>query len=224
MIPFTFATRGRVSFYDDFRSGDFKSAWTVNNPSLNRWHVGTDEKSQGLYGAYISRDLTFAVYNSTTQRAYCYFDINIPYNAVRMSVNFYWKCKGESSLYGSNKYDYGFVMLATTGFNPSAGTLYGTGGAVDDNYERLDASVKEGTILSDGNSSNQRNLLGDTQFVSDSMEFNAGNTFFTAGATRRIIFGWNNDSSTQGQPPLCIDKIRVTWSDSTSIAPPSVDG
>ena len=223
MIPFTFATRGRVSFYDDFRSGDFKSAWTLANPSLNRWHVGTNAKAEGTHGAYISRDLNNPVYNSGNTTAFCYFDVKIPYNAVRMKVNFYWKCFGERGTFAPEEnYDFGFVMLARASFNPVANTEYPIGGASDDNYERLDSSVDYGRITGDGSGS--RNNNGSSQFISDSMEINAGNALFTAGLTRRIIFGWVNDGSGQYQPPLCIDKIRVTWSDSTSIAPPSVDG
>jgi hypothetical protein len=223
MIPFTFATRGRVAFYDDFRSGDFKTAWTVNNPTTNRWHVGTDEKSQGTYGAYISQDLSNATYATGGQTAYCFFDVQIPYNAVRMKVNFYWKCYGErGSFLPEENYDFGFVMLARTNFNPVANTEYGIGGAVDDAYERLDSSVDNGRVSGDGSAS--RNINGQTQFVSDSMEINPSNALFTAGLTRRIVFGWVNDGSGTFNPPFCIDKIRVTWSDSNIIDPPSVDG
>jgi hypothetical protein len=222
MIPFAFIGRNRVLFQDDFENsgGSLRSAWSINNfDQTNQWHVGSATFSSGTQSAYISRDSgANNIYNAGADASYCWFDIFIPYDAIRFRIYFDWKCNGEisSSTTAYNNYDFGFIMFCLTSFLPSAGATYGASGT---GYERVDKTVTAGRISGDNTYSTARNALGDTQWITDFMEIDNTYNDWATGVNRRIVFGWQNDGSLEQQPPIAIDNLRVTYTES-SFDPP----
>ncbi|MFZ4400637.1 MAG: putative Ig domain-containing protein, partial [Bacteroidales bacterium] len=80
--------------------GGFEGAngWTILNTSnVNKWMVGTSEKSAGTSGAYISNNnITNTVTNpqTTNSKIYIYKDVIVPANATSISISFKYKNAG----------------------------------------------------------------------------------------------------------------------------------
>ena len=106
-------------FTEDFESGSFiTNSWTVANNGTNDWYVGTAEKYEGSYGAYVSNDGgTTATYTiNNTEVSHFYKDFAIPVGTTELQLTFWWKCEGELN------YDFGAIYKTTTAVTPVAGT------------------------------------------------------------------------------------------------------
>jgi hypothetical protein len=108
-----------VLFEEKFESGNFTAnGWTVVNDTVNLWQVGTAQKFDGTYGAYISNDggTTANYTNNAAKISHFYKDIAIPAEATTLKLIFYWKCQGEVG------FDRGRIFDAPTSITPVAGT------------------------------------------------------------------------------------------------------
>ncbi|MCK5169660.1 MAG: hypothetical protein KAQ75_07265, partial [Bacteroidales bacterium] len=94
------------------------NGWTVVNDATNAYYVGTAAFNGGTYGAYISTDggTTNDYNNGTSQVSHFYRDIVFPAGESIITLEFDWKCDGESG------YDNLQVFLVETTTTPVAGT------------------------------------------------------------------------------------------------------
>ncbi len=88
---------GQNYVIDPTADGSFEGThgWTIlNTDNVNKWIVGSAEKSSGSYGAYISNNNnTNTITNPQTanSKIYIYKDIIVPANATSISISFKYK-------------------------------------------------------------------------------------------------------------------------------------
>jgi subtilisin-like proprotein convertase family protein len=100
------------------------NGWTViNSGSGNSWVVGTVAKSAGARGAYISNNSgssnnysNFGLFSTASRTVHFYRDVVFPAGQTQITLNFKWRCNGESGT------DYIKVSLAPTSVTPVTGT------------------------------------------------------------------------------------------------------
>jgi hypothetical protein len=174
-----------VFFVEDFESGSFATnSWVTINGGENDWFVGTDEKSTGTYGAYISTDGgTTASYSSvggTLDVSHLYKELTLPSAATSLSLEFDWQCEAEVS------YDYAQIFICDTSVTPVANT----------------SLVDNGTTIIQIGSTEYNNQ---SIFTTETINLPLG----MAGTNKRIVISWRNDNTVENQPPMCIDNIKI---------------
>lgn len=180
--PYTFTTTqvpGTMNYTDDFEG---TIGWTLNNGTqVNKWVVGTATSNSPTHSLYISNDngVTNAYTGTTTAVVQAYRDIQLPANTGQISVQFDWKCVGEST------FDYVRVWMVPTTYNPTAGTQITAG---------------TGRVQLGGNLNQNANWTT-TTYTTDATAY--------AGQVRRLVFEWRNDNIVANQPPAAIDNINV---------------
>lgn len=185
---------------EGFESGNFTaSGWTVANNTTNVWVVGTAEKSGGTYSAYVSNNGgTSASYDiNTAQASHFYKDFTFP-SSQTITLTFDWKCQGENAA-GATQYDYGAVVITTTGTTPTAGaevTTTQTAGA---------ATTRIGATTNLGKFNLAYGTTPGTTWNKESIDLSA-----YAGETKRLVFTWKNDGSVGTSPPFIVDNIKIT--------------
>ncbi|MBL7915560.1 MAG: proprotein convertase P-domain-containing protein [Bacteroidia bacterium] len=100
------------------------NGWTVvNSASGNSWVVGTVAKSAGARGAYISNNSgtsnnysNFGLFSTASRTVHFYRDVTFPAGETQITLDFKWRCNGESGA------DYIKVSLAPTSVTPVTGT------------------------------------------------------------------------------------------------------
>lgn len=190
-----------IIFTEDWESSGFtENSWTVVNNSENIWVVGQAENNGGTSSAYVSNNGgSSANYNfNNAEVSHFYKDFTIP-NDGSVTLSFDWKCQGENAG-GLTQYDYGTVVITTTGTTPVAGTevtTTQTDGAVT---TRLGAQTNGGKF-----NLNYGTTPGTT--------WNTENIDLSnyLGETKRIVFTWKNDGSAGSNPPFIIDNIIITY-------------
>jgi hypothetical protein len=192
--PFT-----KIDFSEDWESSGFtQNSWTVVNDTTNVWVVGQAENntSGGTSSAYVSDDGgTSASYTITTANvSHFYKDIVIPESG---ELVFDWKCQGENAG-GVTQYDYGAVVITTTGTTPVAGTevtTTQTDGA---------ATTRIGAEDNDGKFNLNYGTNPGTTWNTETIDLSA-----YAGQTKRLVFTWKNDGSVGTDPPFVVDNIKI---------------
>jgi len=194
---------GNILFEDDFEDGTLNK-WTVANEggagtSKSDWVVGTAVSSSGgTQSAYISdNNGTNAQYYGSSQRdSHIYFDFDVPADATSLTLDFDWRCNGESS------FDYGYINYWNTSSTPVAGTEYTS------TTDRLGASTYSGRYNDSYKAGADLNWFHETVTIDGT----TGNgPLFTPGTTQRIVVSWTNDSSVENNPGMCIDNIRLIY-------------
>ena len=191
----------KIFFNEGWESSGFtENSWTVVNDTNNVWVVGQAENNGGTSSAYVSDDGgTTASYTITSADvSHFYKDFTFNSSLDRVYLEFDWKCQGENAA-GATQYDYGAVVITTTGTTPVAGTEVSTTQATDGGNGRIGADDNLGKF----------NLNYGT---------NPGTTWNTErinlsdyiGQTKRIVFTWNNDGSVGTDPPFVVDNIKIT--------------
>jgi hypothetical protein len=194
---------GNLLFEDDFEDGTLNK-WSVANEGgsgsfKSDWEVGTNvvSASGGTYSAYISDDngVTAQYYGSSQRDSHIYFDFDVPANAVSLTLQFDWRCNGESS------FDHGYVNYWNTTSTPLAGIEYTS------TTDRLggDANGRFNDLYQPG-----ADLNWFTEVIN--IDGTIGNgPLFSPGNTQRIVFSWTNDSSVENNPGFCIDNVKLTF-------------
>lgn len=191
----------RTAFNETWESSGFtQNSWTVVNNTTNVWVVGQAQNNGGTSSAYISDDGgTTASYTiNVANVSHFYKDFTFNSSLNRVYLEFDWKCQGENAA-GATQYDYGAVVITTTGTTPVAGTEVSTTQATGGGNGRIGANDNLGKF----------NLNYGT---------NPGTTWNTEridltdyiGQTKRIVFTWKNDGSVGADPPFVVDNIKIT--------------
>ena len=193
-------------------SGFSGNGWTVVNNATNFWTVGVSEfsGSNDNYSAYITNanDITYygsefnnfdnralAQYTTTTTQV-SHFYKDFTFTSVS-TLTFNWKCWGENG-FSSTNYDYGAVVITTTGTTPVAGTEVITTQAPDGGNGRIGATTNLGKF-NEGYGGSDNNWRTET--------INLGSY---SGQTKRLVFTWKNDGSLGDNPPFVLDNIKIT--------------
>lgn len=185
-------------------SGFTDGGWTLVNNTTNIWVVGQAENNGGTSAAYISNNGgTTATYTNTTPNvSHFYKDFTFSSTANAISLIFDWKCQGENAA-AATQYDYGAVVITTTGTTPVAGTEVSTAQATAGGDGRI------GAITNLGKFNLAYGTTPGTIWNTESIDLTA-----YSGQTKRIVFTWANDASVGVNPPMIIDNIRIneyTW-------------
>lgn len=191
-----------ILFQDDFESGDL-SNWSVDNDSINAWHVGQAVSKNGSYSAYISQDSgASATYDSSDQDSHMWFDIDVPSNATSLTLSFWFLAKGEPSGYYDDRYDFGYIMYKPTTFTPVDGVKYNSS---TDKADRIGAESNDGQFDDDYVNASA------TVWYNEVITIDSNDQHFNAGSSQRIIFSWSDDGSLERNPAFCIDDVLVTF-------------
>lgn len=185
-------------------SGFTNGGWSVVNNTTNVWVVGQAQHNGGTSSAYISNNGgASANYNNIVPNiSHFYKDFTFGSTADAISLVFDWKCDGENAA-GATQYDYGAVVITTTGTTPVAGTEVSTAQAISGGNGRIGATANLGKFnLNYG-------ITPGTVWNTESIDITA-----YSGQTKRIVFTWVNDLTVGTNPPMIIDNIRIneyTW-------------
>jgi hypothetical protein len=189
----------RDLFSEDWESSGFtENSWTVVNGTTNVWVVGQAQNNGGTSSSYVSDDGgASASYTITTATvSHFYKDFVIPNNST-VYLQFDWKCQGENAG-GVTQYDYGAVVITTTGTTPVAGTevtTTQTDGA---------ATTRIGAEDNDGKFNLNYGTNPGTTWNTETIDLSA-----YAGETKRLVFTWKNDGSVGTDPPFIVDNIKI---------------
>lgn len=182
------------------------NSWTVVNDDTSAWFVGSASAYSGTFSAYVSSNggvsNTYTIAPLTTQVCHFYKDITIPDVIGDYYLSFDWRANGENGAGSTTNFDFGTVHILDTATTPVAGTSLTNVSA---------------TILNGGPTGNGR--IGATTNLGKFNVAYGGNDLFWRGetilmnnykgVTKRLVFGWQNDTSTGAQPPFNLDNIRI---------------
>lgn len=186
------------------------NTWTVANDAANQWFVGTSTAYKGLYSAYISNDAGVSNAYSITPTArvsHFYRDITIPNVTGDFYLSFDWKCTGQDGA-AANQFDFGTVHIVDTTTTPAAGTALTT----------TQATIVSGGPTGSGRIGAVQNLAGTNTLGKFNLTYGGNDGFWRnetilmnnyKGLTRRLVFGWQNDTTTGTQPPFAVDNIKL---------------
>ena len=193
----------RTRFTEDWESSGFtENSWNVVNDTTNVWVVGQAQNntSGGTSSAYVSDDggTTASYTNTTTNISHFYKDFAFTGTGISsVYIQFDWKCQGENDA-GATQYDYGAVVITSTGTTPVAGTEVTTAQADDGTNGRIGADDNLGKF----------NLnYGTTPGTTWNTELIDLSSYI--GETKRIVFSWVNDGSVGTDPPFIVDNIKI---------------
>lgn len=188
--------------YSENFEGTNGNNWTfVNGSQTNKWFVGSAVNNGGTQSLYISNNASGTTHNyliTSTSVVQSYRDIAIPVGTTTANISFDWRANGEGT---STKYDYFSVWMVPVTFTPTAGSVITT----------VPSRIKVGDF-------NLVNTWG-------SYTNNAVDVSSFAGQTMRLLFEWQNDSTSGTQAPAAIDNLSVTVpTASTTVTPTSLTG
>ncbi|NIP32104.1 MAG: hypothetical protein GTO02_22170 [Candidatus Dadabacteria bacterium] len=189
-----------INFNEGWESSGFtENSWTVVNDTTNVWVVGQAENNGGTSSAYVSDDGgTSASYTITTANvSHFYKDFTIDSSFDSVYLEFDWKCQGENAA-GATQYDYGTVVITTTGTTPVAGTEVSTTQATAGGNGRIGADDNLGKFNLNYGTNPGTTWNVETIDLTDYV-----------GQTKRIVFTWNNDGSVGTDPPFVVDNIKI---------------
>lgn len=156
------------------------NGWVVNNGSqTNKWYVGSTGASGSGFGAYISNNNGGTNTYTNTASSVVYFYRDVEIPAYSTSITVTFAIR----VTGESTFDYVRVYNASTSQAFTAGTL-------------LTGQLAEYSVITPANSYPERRVTF-TVNPSPSVQ------------TRRIAFGWRNDTSAGTNPPASIDKVSI---------------
>jgi len=214
-------------FEDTFSTGNL-SKWNVANESSTRqWIVGQNTKgsdgsvktipSGSSNAAYVSDDNSDNHYTTSTD-CFIYFDFTMPEDFAEgsLTLSFEWMCYGENGS-GTNNYDYGYILFATTDLELEGGTkipdLDGEGVYQRITTTNVAANENRGKFNSEDSRSRAGTSAARNAFYPESMTLNSesitGEELWASNVTRRIVFGFTSDGSIQNQPSWTVANVRL---------------
>ena len=156
------------------------NGWVVNNGSqTNKWYVGSTGASGSGFGAYISNNNGGTNTYTNNASSVVYFYRDVEIPAYSTSITVTFAIR----VTGESTFDYVRVYNASTSQAFAAGTI-------------LTGQLAEYSVITPANSYPERSV---TFTVSPSPSVQ----------TRRIAFGWRNDTSAGTNPPASIDKVSI---------------
>lgn len=169
---------------EDWESG--LNGWTIvdDAASVNQWEVGTATQNGGTQSAYVSNDggTTNAYTDNDTAVSHIYTGFTTPSDiSGGVTLDFDWKCEGESS------YDYLKVYITPSGTTPTGGTQ------VSSSYN----------VKGVGQYYNQQNSWQSVTDLDVDTWVTAADTYYN------IIFQWRNDGSVGYNPPAAVDNVVI---------------
>jgi len=181
-----------VDFLEEWLSGSFAgNGWTVvDDPaSVNYWVIGSDESFSGTDSAYITNDtpLTAQYDENDITTAHFYKDFTIDSSWATARLSLYWKCVGENG-FSDTSYDYGLISLVPTTTTPV--------GAAE-----LPVASRVGATDNSGKHNSLSSVWTKEVIALDDW----------IGDTVRLVFTWHNDGSIGGNPPFCVDNIKIEY-------------
>ena len=150
--------------------------WEFNNAANNKWYIGSGAYQSGSKGLYISNNngTSNTYYVSTNYYSFAYRTLN--FEAGNYTVEFNWKCAGESCC------DYVVVYLCPDSQVPSS-TYTTSSSTIPTGWQRLTSE----------------RLNDQSSWQTFTQTFNIS----TTGAYK-LVFFWRNDSSMGQNPPAAI--------------------
>lgn len=169
----------RITFHEDWSSGNFNNWNVVNGTQVNKWYVNENAARTGVtgivntYGALISNGASnsAATYTTTSSSIVQFYkDITFSSDVSDVYLSFYYQSSGET------QFDYIEVYITDTGYTPVAGTdIYNV---------RPEAWINW--------------YYGTNSWTGADLQFSTGilstMSKSLAGKTKRLIFQWVNDS------------------------------
>ena len=163
-----------------FESGQ-DVAWEFNNAATNKWYIGSGAYQSGSKGLYISDNngTSNTYYISTTNYSFAYRTLD--FEAGNYTVEFNWKCVGETCC------DYVVVYLCPDSQVPSSGYT-SSSSTIPTVWQRLTSE----------------RLNGQSSWQTFTQTFNIS----TTGAYK-LVFFWRNDQSVGTYPSAAIDNVNI---------------
>ncbi len=204
--------------WDDFVVGD----WFVQDDTLNGWDVSSESASEGTNAGLVVLNTGGAYEYDDDQNAHLWVDLFIPAEVTNLTLDFDWKCDGEST------FDYGYVWITDSGDTVTATPRE----SAADKNKRLggDSSV---TFTSNAfrRYNDNYNASSDTNWVSeptirltaDTTQSGPGDSgdvgigTYVAGEYNRFYFSFTSDGSVENNPPFGVDNIIWSYTASTAI-------
>ena len=204
--------------WDDFVVGD----WFVQDDTLNGWAVSSQDAASGTSAGLVTLLIGGAYEYLSDQDVHLWVDLFIPSEVTNLTLDFDWKCNGEST------FDYGYVWITNSGDTVTAAPRESTA----DKNKRLggDSSVALSSAAF-RRYNDTYNASSDTDWVSEpTMRLTADTTqsgpgdsgdvgigTYVAGDYNRFYFSFTSDGSVENNPPFGVDNIIWTFTASTAI-------
>ncbi|MGG5508135.1 MULTISPECIES: gliding motility-associated C-terminal domain-containing protein [unclassified Myroides] len=168
--------------------------WSTNIEAYNQWYKGNATANSGRQSIYISSTQgytnEYTIENASI--AHIYRDINIPTDAVELTIDYKWKNKGEISR--NNPKDYFRLLHIPL-----------------DSIPKSNQKIENNSIIA---------TVGTTLHV-DSPTWQTTHTNLDVrnfqGQTIRLVFEWINDKENGEQTPAAIDDFNVKVSTCLSV-------
>lgn len=178
-----------LPFIDDFE-GTY--TWTAVGTGPNAWARGAAVNNGGTKSLYVSKDagVTYQYNVASSSVSQVFRDFVINDVSGELSISFDWKCNGETSFFGT-KVDYFNVWLVPSSYTITPGTL-------------IENTNHGGYRIVEKFNANNDGFLTE-EIIIGLNNLNAG---FVNGHFR-IVFEWNNNSSSGNQPPAAIDNLDI---------------
>ncbi|MEI8203637.1 MAG: FG-GAP-like repeat-containing protein [Bacteroidota bacterium] len=164
------------------------NGWSTANSSLNLWYTSNAAPAySGSRGAHITTNNNNYNYSTSlilgqSRTSYLYRDVIIPSGSTNLSLDFYWKGKGE------NGFDRLLVFTAPTSVIPVA-----------NNPMSPSTNIIGATLIWTQPNYTQTDYTLATVALSNSL----------AGTTVRLMFVWQDNASNAYPPPAAIDNISI---------------
>ncbi len=200
--------------WDDFVVGD----WFVQDDTLNGWDVSSESASEGTNAGLVVLNTGGAYEYDDDQNAHLWVDLFIPAEVTNLTLDFDWRCDGEST------FDYGYVWITDSGDTVTAAPRE----SVADRALRLGGDTAPGT----GSVAYRRynsvyNTSADLSWVSEpTINLSSGATqsgeqtapaTFVPGDFNRFYWSFTSDTSVINNPPFGVDNIIWSYTASTAI-------
>jgi hypothetical protein len=204
--------------WENFVAGE----WSTTIDGDMRWAiVGTVGVGGGTAAVCFNTNLSSYTYVANTD-IHLWVDVYVPPNTRNMTLDFDWKCNGETV--GATSYDYGYVWITNTGDTPTSVARE----SAADLAKRLGGDSTE-------SSSAVYYRKYNTDYVAYAGQWNTEPTIYlNSGATQsgggevgspgtfvpndlnRFVFSFTSDGSDQNDPPFGVDNLVWRWSGDTS--------
>lgn len=195
--------------WDDFVGGD----WFQISDTTNNWLVSNADAATGSFAGLVVLTSDSSYTYLDNQDVHLWVDVYIPPEVTDISLDFNWKCNGES------QYDYGYVWITNTGDTLTAVDR----SSAADRAKRLGGDTSVGSTLTYYRRYNDTyNGAADTTWVAEpTMLLTSGGTqsttTFDGGTHNRFVFSFHSDTSINNNPPFGVDDIVWSYTASTAI-------
>jgi len=171
-----------VPFTEGFESG--AALWVLENGmQVNQWAIGTATAESGSHSAYISNDGGLSNSYTTDNNSLVYLFSDVFFTPPADASHVY-QLSFDWKLEGESCCDRLQVILTDIDTNPVAGE-----------------SLYNAIYLGD--------FINAPTWQKAEINFPKEYGYAQSGETKRLVFGWYNDSSVGTQPPIAIDNVSI---------------